>query len=46
MLQTPVREPQVEQGLLASCCVLLAVFAGRKYTQAFKDDIGDKSIFE
>ncbi|PNW84290.1 hypothetical protein CHLRE_04g228450v5 [Chlamydomonas reinhardtii] len=36
----------VEQGLLASCCVLLAVFAGRKYTQAFKDDIGDKSIFE
>ncbi|KXZ47942.1 hypothetical protein GPECTOR_31g304 [Gonium pectorale] len=36
----------VERGLLASCCVLLAVFAGRKYTQAYKDDIGDKSIFE
>ncbi|GIM04680.1 hypothetical protein Vretimale_9283, partial [Volvox reticuliferus] len=36
----------VERGLLASCLVLLTVFAGRKYTQAFKDDIGDKSIFE
>ncbi|GLI70950.1 hypothetical protein VaNZ11_016049 [Volvox africanus] len=36
----------VERGLLASCLLLLTVFAGRKYTQAFKDDIGDKSIFE
>ncbi|EFJ47092.1 hypothetical protein VOLCADRAFT_75214 [Volvox carteri f. nagariensis] len=36
----------VEHGLLASCIVLLSIFAGRKYTQAFKDDIGDKSIFE
>ncbi|GLC39914.1 hypothetical protein PLESTM_000965700 [Pleodorina starrii] len=35
-----------ERGLLASCMILLGIFAGRKYTQAFKDDIGDKSIFE
>ena len=26
-------------------CSLLAVFAGRKFTQELKDDIGDKSIF-
>ncbi|KAG2486085.1 hypothetical protein HYH03_015288 [Edaphochlamys debaryana] len=36
----------VERGLLASCMVLLGVFAARKYTQAYKDDIGDKSVFE
>ena len=24
---------------------MIAVFAGRKYTQAVKDDIGDKSVF-
>uniref|UniRef100_A0A061QX12 Integral membrane protein n=1 Tax=Tetraselmis sp. GSL018 TaxID=582737 RepID=A0A061QX12_9CHLO len=35
-----------EKALLAVFCVLSAVFAGRKYTQPIKDDIGDKSIFE
>lgn len=34
-----------EQGLVAVWCGLIAVFAGRKYTQAVKDDIGDKSVF-
>ena len=30
---------------LATWCALFAVFAGRKWTQEVKDDIGDKSIF-
>ena len=34
-----------EKGLVAAWCVLVAVFAARKYTQAVKDDIGDKSVF-
>jgi hypothetical protein len=29
----------------AAVCSLLAIFAGRKFTQELKDDIGDKSIF-
>jgi uncharacterized integral membrane protein len=29
----------------AAVCLLLAIFAGRKFTQELKDDIGDKSIF-
>lgn len=37
---------KVELGLLASCMVLLSIFAGRKYTQRVQDDIGDKSVFE
>lgn len=35
----------VEKGLLGAWCVLIAVFAARKYTQEVKDDIGDKSVF-
>ena len=29
----------------ASVCVLLSIFAMRKYTQDVKDDIGDGSVF-
>lgn len=36
---------EVEGGLLAAVCLVAAVFAGRKYSQAIKDDIGDKSVF-
>jgi uncharacterized integral membrane protein len=32
--------------LLAGAAGCTAVFAARKYTQAVKDDIGDKSVFE
>jgi hypothetical protein len=35
----------MEKGLLGTWCVLIAVFAARKYTQEVKDDIGDKSVF-
>jgi len=35
----------VEKGLLGAWCLLIAVFAARKYTQEVKDDIGDKSVF-
>lgn len=34
-----------ERVFVAAWCALIAVFAGRKYTQAVKDDIGDKSVF-
>lgn len=34
-----------EKGLVGAWCVLISVFAARKYTQAVKDDIGDKSVF-
>ncbi|KAK9829113.1 hypothetical protein WJX72_003956 [[Myrmecia] bisecta] len=34
-----------QQGLLLAFVALFTVFAGRKYTQAIKDDIGDKSVF-
>ena len=34
-----------ERALVLTWCVLIAVFAGRKYTQEVKDDIGDKSVF-
>ncbi|CAG9466273.1 unnamed protein product [Pedinophyceae sp. YPF-701] len=36
----------VESAELALWAGLLAVFAGRKWTQRIEDDIGDKSIFE
>lgn len=36
---------EVEQTLLVAVCGVAAVFAGRKYSQAIKDDIGDKSVF-
>mmetsp|Transcript_23869 Transcript_23869/g.52277 ORF Transcript_23869/g.52277 Transcript_23869/m.52277 type:complete len:280 (-) Transcript_23869:96-935(-) len=35
-----------ERGMLAAFAVLFTVFAGRKWTQQVKDDIGDKSVFE
>ncbi|MED6204101.1 hypothetical protein PIB30_005827 [Stylosanthes scabra] len=31
--------------LLASWMALFMIFAGRKFTQPIKDDIGDKSVF-
>lgn len=34
-----------ERALLVVFTALALVFAGRKYTQAVKDDIGDKSVF-
>lgn len=34
-----------EKALVSLWCVLIVVFASRKYTQAVKDDIGDKSVF-
>ncbi|KAG1667894.1 hypothetical protein FOA52_013655 [Chlamydomonas sp. UWO 241] len=34
-----------ERVLLALFCTVFAVFAGRKWTQAVKDDVGDKSVF-
>jgi uncharacterized integral membrane protein len=38
--------PAALRALLGATAGTLAVFAGRKYTQAVKDDIGDKSVFE
>ena len=37
--------PAGERALLATFTALALVFAARKYTQAVKDDIGDKSVF-
>jgi uncharacterized integral membrane protein len=37
---------QLQLVLLAGVCGAGSVFAARKYTQAVKDDIGDKSVFE
>ena len=34
-----------QQTLLITFVALFTVFAGRKWTQAIKDDIGDKSVF-
>ncbi len=34
-----------ERALLAAYVGTSLLFAGRKYTQAIKDDIGDKSVF-
>jgi uncharacterized integral membrane protein len=41
-----VAGPQVQSLLLAATCATACVFAGRKYSQPVKDDIGDKSVFE
>jgi uncharacterized integral membrane protein len=38
-------DSSVEVGLLGIWAVLYGVFASRKFTQAVKDDIGDKSVF-
>lgn len=34
-----------ERALLLAFTATSLLFAGRKYTQAIKDDIGDKSVF-
>ena len=34
-----------EKALLLAFVATCTVFAARKYTQAVKDDIGDKSVF-
>lgn len=43
---THLLPPAVLRSLLAASAAAVSVFAGRKYTQAVKDDIGDKSVFE
>lgn len=43
---TTLLPQQGEEGLAVVVALLLLVFAGRKYTQPVKDDIGDKSVFE
>ncbi|KAJ8759387.1 hypothetical protein K2173_006907 [Erythroxylum novogranatense] len=40
-----VMDDQTKLTLLASWMALFVIFAGRKFTQPVKDDIGDKSIF-
>ena len=35
-----------EKALLAAFVATSVLFAARKYTQAIKDDIGDKSVFQ
>ncbi len=35
-----------ETALLAAFVATSVLFAARKYTQAIKDDIGDKSVFQ
>uniref|UniRef100_A0A7N0RC91 Integral membrane protein n=1 Tax=Kalanchoe fedtschenkoi TaxID=63787 RepID=A0A7N0RC91_KALFE len=42
---TNLMDDGVKVPLLATWMALFLVFAGRKFTQAIKDDIGDKSIF-
>ena len=39
------RAREAEAFLVASWMFCFCVFAGRKYTQEVKDDIGDKSVF-
>jgi uncharacterized integral membrane protein len=42
---TGLASDEVETFFVASWMLGFLVFAGRKYTQAVKDDIGDKSVF-
>ena len=42
---TGLASDEVETFFVASWLLGFLVFAGRKYTQAVKDDIGDKSVF-
>jgi uncharacterized integral membrane protein len=39
-------DTNAELGILAAFEILFMVFALRKWTQAIKDDVGDKSVFE
>lgn len=41
-----VKDDSVQAGLAVVISILMAVFAGRKYTQPIKDDIGDGSVFK
>lgn len=43
---TGLMPPEAERVLLLAFNALALVFAARKYTQAVKDDIGDKSVFQ
>lgn len=45
MEQTGVIDDGVKSSLLGLWMALFIVFAGRKFTQPMKDDIGDKSVF-
>lgn len=42
---TGLAPDSAERGLAVAACLLLAVFAARKYTQPVKEDIGDGSVF-
>ena len=42
---TGLASDEVETFFVVSWMLGFLVFAGRKYTQAVKDDIGDKSVF-
>ncbi|KAI9126073.1 hypothetical protein K1719_003491 [Acacia pycnantha] len=42
---TGLMDNEVKLALLAAWMALFAIFAGRKFTQPIKDDIGDKSVF-
>ncbi|KAJ6701765.1 F3H9.20 PROTEIN [Salix koriyanagi] len=42
---TGLMDDGVKLTLLASWMTLFVIFAGRKFTQPIKDDIGDKSVF-
>ncbi|KAJ6712530.1 F3H9.20 PROTEIN [Salix purpurea] len=42
---TGLMDDGVKLALLASWMTLFVIFAGRKFTQPIKDDIGDKSVF-
>ncbi|XP_041012672.1 uncharacterized protein LOC121256097 [Juglans microcarpa x Juglans regia] len=42
---TGLMDDGVKLTLLGSWMVLFVIFAGRKFTQPIKDDIGDKSVF-
>ncbi|TKY75547.1 hypothetical protein E2542_SST04315 [Spatholobus suberectus] len=42
---TCLMDDGVKLTLLASWMILFVIFAGRKFTQLIKDDIGDKSVF-
>ncbi|XP_028800964.1 uncharacterized protein LOC114756181 [Neltuma alba] len=42
---TGLMDNEVKLALLAAWMVLFVIFAGRKFTQPVKDDIGDKSVF-
>lgn len=42
---TGIMDDGVKITLLSTWLALFVVFAGRKFTQPIKDDIGDKSVF-